>query len=469
MPNPGAEGYICPAFDPGTSQCRIYHERPVDCQIYPLALMWSRDGNEVLLGWDSKCPFLDQDMRERDPSSSISRRLLEEHAERVAHLVEQGDLLETLTRHPRLVGRFQEDVVIWRSLSRLTARLRANRKHDLARVDPLAVRPFSLGDAPRLAQAVHAIDTPLATYALAPHFIWKELFVYSWTEIAGHFCLFAEYADGLFMPLPPLSVGQGQDGDEAQRQAGPSEPGQEFADALAACFAWMRSRNEGSTVSRVENVPEDLTAYCRALGYAATPKDPDYLYRADDLVALAGDRYKSQRAACNRFIRSQSYQVQPYQDRDFESCLELFETWAEQKRSEGIDGVAEQMLRDSASAHRLALGHHRELGLTGMVLRIAGKVGAYTFGYPRSADVFCVLLEVADREKPGLAQFLFRELCRKAAQGGATFINTMDDSGLPSLLRSKRGYRPIRLVENMVVFEPHAGQADSLAFLTPSP
>ena len=40
VPNPSGEGYLCPAFDPATSHCRIYDDRPLDCQIYPLAVMW---------------------------------------------------------------------------------------------------------------------------------------------------------------------------------------------------------------------------------------------------------------------------------------------------------------------------------------------------------------------------------------------------------------------------------------------
>jgi Fe-S-cluster containining protein len=65
VPNPAGEGYVCSAFDPATSHCRIYEKRPLDCQIYPLAVMWSADGTEVVLGWDRKCPFLGQARGER--------------------------------------------------------------------------------------------------------------------------------------------------------------------------------------------------------------------------------------------------------------------------------------------------------------------------------------------------------------------------------------------------------------------
>ena len=111
------------------------------------------------------------------------------------------------------------------------------------------------------------------------------------------------------------------------------------------------------------------------------------------------------------------------------------------------------MLADSESAHREALTHHRELELTGYVVRVDGRIRAYTFGYERSPSVFCVLLEVADRAVPGLAAFIFRESCREAAGRGCEFINTMDDSGLPNLAHSKRAYHPVRLVPGFIVTE----------------
>ena len=212
----------------------------------------------------------------------------------------------------------------------------------------------------------------------------------------------------------------------------------------------MRERNTGSAVSRIENVPEKLQPALQALGYRVVPKDSDYLYRSRDLATLAGDRYKSQRAACNRFERDTRYRCEPYQDAHREAGLALFEEWAAQKETEGLDAGARHMLRDSASAHREALTHHRALGLAGRVVRVDGAIRAYTLGYERSSSVFCILLEAADRRIPGLAQFLFRESSREAAGRGFEFINTMDDSGIPSLARSKQAYHPVRMLQNYI-------------------
>jgi hypothetical protein len=443
VPNPSGDAYLCPAFDPATSHCRIYEDRPLDCQIYPLAVMWNDTRSQVVLGWDAKCPF----MREAVPSE------IRAHAKTVAALVEREDMLETFVGHPRLIGRFQDDVVVLHPLPRLTARMKERFEVRGSKFEagpprtpypvPRALHPFRLADRSRFAQAFARVDTELAHYALAPHLIWRSLFDYSWAELDGHLCLFAGYADGIYMPLPPLP-------ENVSRAGGGPAPAR---GAVEAAFALMRAHNRGSAVSRIENVPEEWGARLEAMGYRVTRKDPDYLYRAADLVALAGDRYKSQRAACNRFEREHRQAFGPYRGEDREACLALFRDWSAQKQAAGLGDEGRHMLGDAEAAHREALTHHRELGLTGSVVRVEGRIRAYTFGYARSPSVWCVLLEVADRTVPGLAAFIFRECCREAAGRGCEFVNAMDDAGLPSLGRSKQAYHPVRLVPSCIVSE----------------
>lgn len=428
VPNSSGEGYLCPAFDPATSRCRIYEARPLDCQIYPLAVMRSADEREIVLGWDTKCPFL-MERGKGGTETSIGA-----FADKIAALIERDETVEVFAKNPRLIGRYQEDVVVLRSLPRLTEGMHAREGRGTgAKVSSLlTLRPVTLADRPHFEGACASIDSPLAAYAFAPHMIWRASFSYSWTEIDGSLCLFAEYADGVFMPLPPLGTGS-------------------FMEPLAQAFAYMRRRNKGSAVSRVENVPEDWKPALEDAGFRIAAKDSDYLYKAEDLAELAGNRYKSQRAACNRFMREHHYRYGPYEDSYREPCVELYWLWAAQQEARGLRTVARDMLVDSAGAHREALIHHDALGLIGRVVLVDGTVRAYTFGYERSPSVFCVLLEVADRQMPGLAQFIFRAFCREAVDRGCRFINTMDDSGLDGLRRSKQAYHPIRLIPSYIV------------------
>jgi Fe-S-cluster containining protein len=455
IPNPAGEGYVCSAFDAATSHCRIYDKRPLDCQIYPLAVMWSAAGTEVVLGWDSKCPFLGPRFEVRGPRWEAGSESVEHYAEKIAALIERDEMVETFTRNPRLIGRYQDDVVVLRSLPRLTERLSKQprtsnadprtsnlerRTSNQPRTPHLALRPLTPADYARFQEPLMAADTPLAAYALAPHLIWRRLFTYYWSEYEGHLCVFAQYPDGLFMPLPPLGRGL--------LNASLKVP-------LARAFAVMQEHNRGSAVTRVENVPEEWKAQWEAWGYCLTPKDPDYVYEARLLTQLRGDRYKSQRAACNQFVRTHRYRYEPYDTRDRERCLNLYRRWVTQKEALGMDAVGRMMLKDAAGAHDEALAVAHSLGLIGRVVWIDDTLVAYTFGYFRTPSLFCVLLEIADRSIPGLASYLFREFCLEAYERGATLINTMDDSGLGTLRRSKQAYHPLRIANSYIATSPN--------------
>lgn len=418
VPAPDGEGYLCPAFDAATSTCRMYEQRPLDCQLYPLTLMWDESHAQIVLGWDTKCPF----MREEIPEE------IQRHADRVMALLDHSGLCDQIVAHPRLIGQFQADVVVLARLPHLT----------VAVADRWGTAPlhrFTLDDIPRMTTALdrsgwcHAQS--LAAYSPAYHYIWNGLLAYWWMELEGALCLFAQSPDGWFMPLPPIGVGP-------------------IDTPLSAAMELLRRWNGDSPVSRVENVSSQLVPEFERLGYRLTPKEPDYLYRAADLVSLAGDRYKSQRALCNRFEREQSCELDYYRVSDRADCRALLAEWSRQKQVDRLESFGMMLLADAASAHEVVWSQAAALRLVGRVVRIHGRLCAYTFGYWLTTATFCVLLEVADRTVPGLAQYIFRETCRAALAEGAEYINAMDDAGLSGLRASKRAYHSVAMIPNFV-------------------
>ncbi|MFI5247945.1 MAG: YkgJ family cysteine cluster protein, partial [Nitrospirales bacterium] len=248
VPDLRGEGYLCPAFDSATSTCRIYEQRPLDCQLYPLALMWDEVHDQILLGWDTKCPF----MREEIPGE------IHRHADRVMALLDRPDIRDQVVAHPRLIGRFQEDVVVLARLPRLTDAVAG--QWGLAPLHRL-----TLDDIPRMTTALEQSGWyhPQSLAACSPvyHYMWNGLLSYWWMELQGTFCLFAQSPDGWFMPLPPI----GADSIDAP-----------LFDAMGLLRRW----NGDSAVSRVENVSSQLVPELERLGYRVMPKEPDYLYRA---------------------------------------------------------------------------------------------------------------------------------------------------------------------------------------------
>lgn len=417
--NPIGGGYLCPAFDSKSGRCGIYDVRPLDCRLYPLALMWDVSGREVLLGWDSKCPFM------RDASSSAIR----EYVDRVATFLADEAIVESIATHPRLIGRFQEDVVVLKALPHLTVRLGPQR------VAP-RLQPLTTSDAPCFAEALERAqvlrhDTP-AAFAFPYHYIWTSLLPYWWVESDHTWFLFAESPDGWFMPLPPLGVGPL---DQAVEQA----------------FALMGSWNGRSPVSRIENVMESQRQLLERDGIQFRRKEGDYLYPAGALAALTGDHYKSQRALCNRAAREQAIVKEPYRADYHSACGLLYRRWVEQKRRGSLDRMGKLLLEDAETAHALVFREHERIGLSGTIVRVGGDIVAYTFGYWLTPQTWCILLEITDRSIPGLAQWVFRDTCRTAMAQGAVTINAMDDAGLPGLRAAKSAYHPAAILDTWVI------------------
>jgi Fe-S-cluster containining protein len=111
---PYLEGYICPAFDPATTQCKIYDARPIDCKLYPFAILWDPSGKEVLLGVDTKCPFVTEHAEDG---------LLKEASLEIASAIESPPLLDILASNRDLTGPYQDDVIPLFTLKGLTSRI----------------------------------------------------------------------------------------------------------------------------------------------------------------------------------------------------------------------------------------------------------------------------------------------------------------------------------------------------------
>jgi hypothetical protein len=112
------------------------------------------------------------------------------------------------------------------------------------------------------------------------------------------------------------------------------------------------------------------------------------------------------------------------------------------------DRVYQGMLEDNLNSFVTMLEGFWHLDLTGRVVKIKGKIKAFTFGFKLNHSTFCILYEIADLACKGLAQFIFRSFCQELKQ--YEYINAMDDSGLDNLKKVKLSYRPVKLVSSYI-------------------
>jgi Fe-S-cluster containining protein len=115
---PHGDMYICPCFNPETSECTIYSIRPLDCQIYPFALMYNQDRTHVVLGVDMICPYGEEE---------IQTEGFQHYIDYMADYLESDSVVETIAVNWQLIGSYQETVVIVRTLEKLTLARTKNR------------------------------------------------------------------------------------------------------------------------------------------------------------------------------------------------------------------------------------------------------------------------------------------------------------------------------------------------------
>jgi hypothetical protein len=131
--------------------------------------------------------------------------------------------------------------------------------------------------------------------------------------------------------------------------------------------------------------------------------------------------------------------------------MHLHRRWANQKRGGNLDVMGKFLLEDAEAAHACVLEEYASIGLSGTVIRVDEIIAAYTFSYWLTPRTWCILLEVADRSVPGLAQWVFRDTCRAAVAQGAVSINAMEDVGLPGLRATKLAYRPTTILNTCTI------------------
>ena len=313
----------------------------------------------------------------------------------------------------------------------------------------MRLSPLTLDHKPLFNKYCSQSNLPLSSYAFASNFIWREFFdffyvIYRTEELndnAGfteYLCVFAKQGDDYFLPILPIPF----------RIECPN-----YIKMVLDVYQYLLSSNRNPEIARIENVPEDYLSVFTKAGFNYTEKETEYLYNAQDLSDLKGNRYKQQRNAYNAFLaKHKAIRYVPYQSMNQDACLELYDRWRKTRIKKYEDTFYQAMLDDSKSAHRIGITHSQELDLIGRVVRIDGEVFAYTFGYALNSQTFCILFEISDLQIKGLSQYIYREFCRELSSS-YKWINAMSDSGLENLKRVKLSYHPKQLITSYNIYE----------------
>lgn len=172
----------------------------------------------------------------------------------------------------------------------------------------------------------------------------------------------------------------------------------------------------------------------------------DYLYEHKTLAELKGKKLHGKRNHINRFEENYpDYEYEVIDESNFEECIAMAYQW---ERDNNPDGSKDK--RYERDIIEKALKHRELLGLVGGLIRVEGKVIAFTLGEPINEKCFVVHFEKAYADIQGAYPMINREFVRRQLVG-YKYINREEDLGLPGLRHAKTSYQPVRLVEKGLV------------------
>ena len=288
-----------------------------------------------------------------------------------------------------------------------------------------------LNEKPLVESFLNQGPRPLSSFSFVSLFAWCDFFDFELKMINECLCVFAHGDSGCFLYLPPLGI--------------------KFdLSTIDLAFEHMSQAGKPKAVNRVENIPENLLSAFGKESYNQYTKPAEYVYRKEDLIALKGNAYKSQRHDCNYFMAHHAglHSFEPYTDADFDPCLGLYERWADNRSNSNSDDIYRSMLQENRLVHARLLKWWKPLGLIVRVLKLDQKIVGYTFGYVLDENTFCIYAEIADLKVQGSAAYMFKSFCADKELKDFVRINTMDDFAMPNVARAKRAYHPSELISS---------------------
>ena len=177
--------------------------------------------------------------------------------------------------------------------------------------------------------------------------------------------------------------------------------------------------------------------------------DFEYVYLSEKLINLNGKKYHSKRNHISAFSRTYNWQYETLCNDNLAEVFNMADVWVDYQTKEyGYDKGVEV---ENASLKRL-LPEMEKIGIKGGLIRVDGKVVAFTFGSPINDKVFNVQVEKALPEYRTAYSIINKEFVANELTN-FEYVNREDDLGLEGLRRAKSSYQPEILLKKYLIKE----------------
>lgn len=167
----------------------------------------------------------------------------------------------------------------------------------------------------------------------------------------------------------------------------------------------------------------------------------DYLYNSSDLSTYKGRKYNRKRNHVNKFMKNypdfEYERITPGNIIAVKEFFSLFQNYVSKNND---------IFRNEEKMVKVVLNNYSAFGFVGGVLKVGGKVVAFTIGEVVNDTLF-IHIEKASREYAGIYETLSLLFARDLTDKNIEYINREEDVGDEGLRKSKMSYNPIALLD----------------------
>ena len=212
-----------------------------------------------------------------------------------------------------------------------------------------------------------------------------------------------------------------------------------------------RLRGRFPEPARFVRIPDRLLdiwqpALGKRLLVEAARGDWDYLYAADDLIHLRGNRFHKKKNLVNQFRKKVDFTFQEMDGQMIDQALGMQEDWCTWRDCEAHDTLAAENL----SIERILKSWPDLVGILGGALSTDQRMVAYTVAEKLTDRTLLIHFEKADPSYKGAYQAINQLFLQQAATE-ARWINREQDLDDAGLRKAKLSYHPVDFLRKHTV------------------
>ncbi|MGI1659507.1 MAG: DUF2156 domain-containing protein [Desulfitobacterium sp.] len=194
----------------------------------------------------------------------------------------------------------------------------------------------------------------------------------------------------------------------------------------------------------VENMTTMKALYPEHFEYQDMRDSFDYVYLAEKLATLAGRKLQAKRNHINRFQANNNWSFELLTPDNLAECWKMNLEWC--RRNNCKD---DEQLRAEYCAVKKDFDYFTALELEGGIIRVDGKIVAFTMGERLNSDTYIVHVEKAFSEIQGAYQIINREFVKWIVETypDIIYVNREEDMGYEGLRKAKLSYHPDKMEE----------------------